>query len=503
MAPGRCATSRRRSSLAAPWSNLGGVQNVTPFRICLAAVLVIVVALVSSLARSVNPGDTSPLFGPDDVLQVRLEAPFNTLFAHVYDDAEYSVMGTLTRQAVLGASRSVAVRIAVRGNSSKYLTECTFPKLKLRLADGGRDAPPPFAGLERLKIGTHCGERPDGDLSPELGRWANDKAPHREAVVYRLLEVMELRTLRARPARIDYVYTDPQEGRTPDQHRPITRNALFLEDDDDASERLAGAGTLKGFTDGRTHFTTVDALNLAFGQAMIGNFDWCLKFTADDPYRCDDDVALYNVLAVRSRKQGAFPLMYDFDLAGMVTGRHRWFDRRFDQAFVASRSVFEIEAISQVQRMRGLFSRADLDEARARFTSRKAAAYQALKTATVDRQGRDIMRSYLDAFFAAIENDADFYRDVIVHGGEFAYADPDGAAAVCTEQGPLPVGTPVSEPRASTATMVQIHLLDVLGEVAKECPALRHGPVWVHRAAVSADFPDQADSATSKFTNTR
>jgi hypothetical protein len=472
---------------------------MTAFRICQLGVLLVVAALVSALARSVDPGAAaSQLFGRHDVLPVRLEAPFNALFAHVYDEDEYSVMGTLSRDAMFGITESTAVRISVRGNSSKYLNECTFPKLKLRLAADGRNAPPPFAGLKSVKIGTHCGERPDGDLSPELGRWANDKAPHREALVYRLLDVMGLRTLTARPARIEYVYTDPQDGRTPDQHRPIARNALFLEDDDDASERLAGDGTVKGFIDGRSHFTSADVLNLAFGEAMIGNFDWCLKFAPEDPHRCDDDEVLYNVLAFRGREQAAFPVMYDFDLAGMVTGRHRWFDSRFDKGFVASRSAVEIEAISQVQRMRGLFSRAELDEARVRFISRKSAVYQTLKMANVDAQGRDIIRSYLDAFFAAIEDDAVFYRSVMIRAGEFAYADPEGAAAICSELGPIPIGTPVSEPRASSGTMIQIHLLDVMGELAKECPALRHGPVWVHREAVSADFPDQADGASGK-----
>jgi hypothetical protein len=140
--------------------------------------------------------------------------------------------------------------------------------------------------------------------------------------------------------------------------------------------------------------------------------------------------------------------------------------------------------------MRSLFSRAELDDARARFTRHKQAVYRAVESASVDRQGREIIRSYLDAFFAAIGTDADFYRSVMTRGGELAYADPDGAAAVCSELGPIPIGTPVSEPQASTETMVQIHLLDVVGELAKECPALRNGPVWVHRAAVGADFPE-------------
>jgi hypothetical protein len=149
----------------------------------------------------------------------------------------------------------------------------------------------------------------------------------------------------------------------------------------------------------------------------------------------------------------------------------------------------EIEAISQVQRLRALFSRADLDAARARFKRSREAAYRAVDGATVDAQGRALIRSYLDAFFSAIDSDSEFYRTVMTRGGEYAYADPAGAAAICIEQGPLPIGTPVSGPHASSGEMIQIHLLDVVGELAKECAALRHGPVWVHQSSVGADFP--------------
>jgi hypothetical protein len=470
--------------------SLGKGAGLRPSRVRLAGGLILMAALTAGQGcRFRADSASSSLFEQQDVLRLRLEAPFNTLFAHIYDGEDYSVAGTLLRDDGQGPMPLGDVKVSVRGNSSKDITECTFPKLKLKWASSGeRPMPPPFAGLKTFKINTHCGERPDGDLSPGLGRWANEKSPHREALVYRLLAVMRVRTLQARPARIEYVYTDPDPDRKPDQRRPFERDALFLEDDDDARKRLGGEASLEEFTDGRRHFSAVDALNVAFGQAMVGNFDWCLKFAADDPRHCDDNQLLYNVLAFRGGRAAAFPVIYDFDLAGMVAGRHRWFDDTFGRRFLPSGSAVQIEAISQVQQTRSLFTRAELDAARARFKRHQADAYRVLDQASVDPEGRAIIRAHLNAFFLAINADHDFYRPVVSRSGEYAYAEAAALAPVCAAQGPIPVGTPVGRTRAAAGGMIQVDLLDLF-QWAKPCPAMRSGSVWVRRAAISTDFP--------------
>lgn len=108
-----------------------------------------------------------------------------------------------------------------------------FPKLKITFSRGPDLDAPVFRGINGLKIGPHCGERADNDLT-SLGRLANEKSPLREALVYRLLDTMGVPTLKARPGRITYVYSDPRTDRTPDQQPPLERNALFVEDDEAA-----------------------------------------------------------------------------------------------------------------------------------------------------------------------------------------------------------------------------------------------------------------------------
>ena len=71
----------------------------------------------------------------------------------------------------------------------------------------------------------------------------------------------------------------------------------------------------------------------------------------------------------------------------MVVGRHSWFKTIFNPAYVPSKSEIEIEVLSQVQRTRSLFSRADLDAQRRHFTERKTPIYAVARSG-----GRSIRR---------------------------------------------------------------------------------------------------------------
>src|SRR5262249_34306613 len=218
------------------------------------------------------------------------------------------------------------VELSVRGRTSKRETECRFPKLKLRFRDAESVKGSIFSGMKAVKIGTHCGDQADGDLTQRFGRWANEKAPVREALIYRLLDVLGVRSFKARPARITYVSRDSE---------PLVRGAMFLEDDREAMRRFGADDEVEPpqFRDAERDFSPQDTAKLAFAEALIGNFDWCLKFFADDTYRCDARRQLWNIMAFAPKDGRAFPVMYDFDIAGMVVGRHRWFPEIFFDRF--------------------------------------------------------------------------------------------------------------------------------------------------------------------------
>src|SRR4029079_10125320 len=98
-------------------------------------------------------------------------------------------------------------------------------------------------GLGSLKVGPHCAEAADAQLTAKYGRLANEKAAFREGLAYEMLRAAGGPTLKTRVALITDV--DPANAQL------LTRNALLLEDDDDAMRRVAGTTelTLQNFGD--------------------------------------------------------------------------------------------------------------------------------------------------------------------------------------------------------------------------------------------------------------
>jgi hypothetical protein len=434
------------------------------------------------------------LFPSADLIDVRLEAPFDQLFGDRSGDV--SVRGVLTYTRG-DASTAADVEVSTRGHTSLRETECQFPKLRIEFAGARRPRPAgtgeqerqasPFDDLESVKIGTHCGESPDERLTPRFGRLANEKSPHREAFVYRLLEVMGVPAPSARPARIEYVFASAARP-------PLRRNAMFLEDDEQLKRRYAAEHEIpeSRFRSAREVFNPSDTVRVAFAQAMIGNFDWCLRMSESDTYRCNARHPLWNIKALVREDGRTIPVIHDFDLAGMVVGRHTWFDTVFNDEFAPSR--VEIEVLSQVQRTRTLFPRAELDRARHAFVGRKNGAYAALDTSRLDEEGRAIAKAYLDAFFAAIEDDGAFYRPVVVNPEARIYVDAGAKQTACGD-GRIPVGTPVKQAAPGTATgaatddLVQVIVLDALWHWTRRCDAVRTGSVWLARGAIDTNYP--------------
>ena len=249
--------------------------------------------------------------------------------------------------------------------------------------------------------------------------------------------------------------------------------------------------TMEQFGSVTTRGASADAIRIAFGEAMIGNFDWCLKFSPDDVYRCDVRKPLWNVLAF-DRGGTAALLAKDFDLAGVVVGRHSWFKTIFNPAYVPSKSEIDIEVLSQVQRTRSLYPRTELDAERRHFTERKAAIYAVVDQADVDAKGREIARSYLDSFFKAIADDEAFYRPVVARSDVRVYLDAAGTKEACKPNDLVKPGTPVNELQRS-GSMSQVVILDANWRWTSEerCQSVQSGPVWVQSDSITKDYPSK------------
>jgi hypothetical protein len=451
-----------------------------------ATALIVAVLASTILVSQPRPQPPGDIFSGTNSLEMRLEAPFHDLFAKGANDESYVVRGSMTvRDPRTGASAAIQdLEVSVRGHTSRGESECTFPKLKLKLPKHGTDAAL-FAGIEEVKIGTHCGDTPGEALTQKFGRLANEMSPLREALAYRMLAAVGVPTLRARSAHITYV--DPTGP-------PVTRAAMILEGDGEARKRLGGTSEvpLEAFGDVRTRHAVADAARIAFGEALIGNFDWCLKFSPDDAYRCDERKPLWNVVAYERANGGTTLVVKDLDIAGVVVGRHPWFNTVFNPAFLPSKSPAEIEVVSQVQRTRSLFTREQLDGTRRALTTGKVAMMAAIASADVDPHGRDIARAYATAFFNAITEDAAFYRPVVVKPNVRMYMDDARKAEACGAGDAMTIGTPVNEVKRS-GLMSQVIVLDVYWRWAppRQCRNVQAGPVWIESGAISANYPKE------------
>jgi hypothetical protein len=140
------------------------------------------------------------------------------------------------------------VTFGLRGHTSLRENECAFPKLKIEFpqdAGAGAANGTLFEGLKGIKLGTHCGESSDDSVTPKYGRLPNEQAPLRETTVYRVLDVLGVAALKARAARVSYLYSDAQPGRTPDQGKPIVRHAMLLESNGEALKRRGAAHQMR------------------------------------------------------------------------------------------------------------------------------------------------------------------------------------------------------------------------------------------------------------------
>lgn len=434
-------------------------------------------AAAAAIALLVAPlrGSEGGFFDDPSVATFTIEAPLETLFERGVTDESFNVAGR-----IVGTSDSDAIEadVFVRGNTSRR--ECPFPKLKLKLKDGAG----PFSGLHAVKINTHCGDTPGEELTQRYGRLANEKSPWREAAAYRIADAAGARTPRTRPARITYVDTTPGA----EASKRITRNALVIEDDDEIRKRFGATAEIppEEFTNAQALLTPDDVARVAFTQALVGNFDWCLMMAPGDRYRCDARRKLWNMAAFRT-PTGAIPILEDFDLTGTVTGPHVWFDHAFPHGFAAS--DIDTEVIAQVQRTRTLFDRPMLDRMRQDFMARREGIIRAIDETTIDAKGAELAHAYVDAFYRAIA-DADFYRPVVAQPGGHIYTAATGNAEVCGAGDTIPPGTPFKELRRENGR-VEVLLLDALWRWAppNECVPVHKSTVWIDPAGISADFP--------------
>ena len=172
---------------------------------------------------------------------------------------------------------------------------------------------------------------------------------------------------------------------------PLVRNALLLEDDDDAMARVEGNAelALEEFGNVGDARRAADAARIAFSEAMIGNFDWCLKFSPGRHLPLQRAQA--TVERARLRRTAAKPTLDDEGLRSRGHRRRKtpWFHTVWNRAFVRVEVGSRDRGAQPGAATRSLFPRAQLDEEREHFLDRKAAITRRSSARQVDNADGD------------------------------------------------------------------------------------------------------------------
>lgn len=240
------------------------------------------------------PVDASPrpLFSSEEILNLRIEAPFNALI-HAAPHSTNPFEGKLT---VSGATpETLPIQLSPRGISRRNPANCDFPPLKIEFKDKPGSASL-FKGQKSLKLVTHC----RGDFKYQDYNLL-------EYAAYRIANILTPASFRVRLAEIDYVETGSSTVR-------IHRHGFLVEEASEMAERN-GQKEVKADRIEPGQLNAAATAKSDLFQYLIGNLDWS-DLAAVPGTNCCHNVKLLG--SSSDSRRDLVPVPYDFDSSGFV-----------------------------------------------------------------------------------------------------------------------------------------------------------------------------------------
>lgn len=312
-----------------------------------------------------DDGVPDPLFATNDVLELRIEAPLDTLLDERPED-EY-LPGRLTWRDASGADVSVYAGLRTRGKSRRDRDICIFPPVRLNVRKGEVDDTL-FDGQDKLKMVTHCRTGSDRHAQGVL----------REYLVYRMLNELTPTSFRVRLVRATWVDTE-RDGKS------FTAPAFLIESD----ERFAKRVGLPVVEIPGTRVSVLDpdytSLTSVF-QFFIGNTDF--SPIAGPP----GEDCCHNTQLFGDPESRLFAVPYDFDMSGMVNAPYAEPNPKFRLKSVQSRLY------------RGRCANNDrLDATAEQFIEHRDALYALVDSVDdLGNRARRDMKRFMDRFYGDI-----------------------------------------------------------------------------------------------------
>lgn len=287
-------------------------------------ILLISILLFKTLAHAQGVVEDR-LFSNFSVLnQIQIEANFAEMFLN--KDTGQGREKWYDGQVHLG-SKTIPTQIRMRGYSSMYI--CPFPKLMLKFKSQDTRGTV-LEGVKKLDLATHC--YPDS-FQGERKFFVEMKYAHREALLYRWLQILGIPAYKARPAKVTYIDRSTTNALPTETHQAffiqhlsefMKENGLTREIKPVADQFRADwekrnpekVGTdeapLYVFESPEKHeqLDRARLAEVALFEAIIGNNDWRMN-----------EKELWNVKILMGADQSWKPVPLDFNLSAPILAR--------------------------------------------------------------------------------------------------------------------------------------------------------------------------------------
>lgn len=340
------------------------------------ALLFLLIAPLAQAQETSADNAHNPLFMNYDVLEVRIEAPINTLIRERPEE-EY-LDGKFTYLLPAGGEQVLDLKIRTRGKYRRQKSTCSLPPIRLNFRKGDVEGTE-FAGQDKLKLVTHC--------KSSFDRY--EQLVLREYLAYRYLQVMTDKSFGARLLRITYVDTDGKQD-------TIIKYGFVIEDDEDIADRL----NLELAKIPKIEYANIDPKQtnlIAMYEYMIGNTD----FSMIRGPKGDD--CCHNIVLFRDSNMVYTPIPYDFDFSGMVNAPYAEPNPKFKTRNVRQRVY------------RGRCSNNEFLPETVAFFQEKEPEFRALIASVAglaSKHSKDLTK-YLDSFYEDVSNDKELDKNII------------------------------------------------------------------------------------------
>jgi len=325
-------------------------------------ILILFVFASHTKAQKFDVSQAKPLFQSKELLKLRLESKFNSVFS-VVDDSTY-FPAKISFEDNSGLNRTIAIDIRTRGKARRDKEICKFPPLRLKFTNEGTTNSV-FDGQQAIKLVTHCQKAAVSEQNIIL-----------EFLIYRTFNILTDSSFRVRPAIINYVYTDQKRD-------SIQKFAFFIERDKHLAERLHGIELESVKIHPLRHHVFHSCLMDMF-QYMIGNLDY-------------SSYELHNIILITDSTNRLPPIAvpYDFDLCGLVL-----------PYYAVPHPMFKVSSVTE-RLYRGFKKEPEIVNRTIEiFNNKKDEIYQLFnKFELLDNKEKKRVLRYLDKFYLIINND--------------------------------------------------------------------------------------------------